>query len=528
MKKKKWVVASTLAITTVAIISCETPNKISKDLNPQLPPSSQPVLRPREPEGPKPTTPKESSPVTPSTTPKTEEPKKVGSIKTQPSNEGSSLDKSKTKETNNSSNKPNTNLKPTTPSDKNEEPKIEGTFPNPIEDKVDSEKTLPQVLAPKQVNKEFDEKLKEAINSIPNTLTIAQDKVKQFQNTKTILHKFKYDYPSSYSYETFVEPLFNVLDKDYKISFDFSQATSDNSEIQNVGLKLSDSKSGNSQSKIVSLSMPREDVSTSSFYIEQKELPPVFKQIFPSFLAFALVNSNTTVEDSFFSTPEKVIDNLGFGVGLINSFLEIKSKNNQYYKIKTIKATPNDDEGSLSITVKAENQDDNYQETIKDSKEYTFVFNNLAKNSDELVKLQVDNIQLRSDIINDSKLKTKIETNLQSVLTKHKLIQLIKKHLQIFINPKQQITNYKEVLLNVQKILKQKNHILFPQIIFFNSLVENNADNNIQFSLTNKTLSYTWNLTYSYLDFHQYISDNDSLFSGESKTTTLTGAIELN
>ncbi|AHH45525.1 LppA-related lipoprotein [Mesomycoplasma bovoculi] len=535
MKKKKWVVTSVLTIPIIAMISCETPNEIQKDLDPELPQLPQLVLRPEEPskpEKPKSTTPKESLPTTPPATLKPEEPKKIDPIKTQPSNDKPILDESKKpKDPNDSLNKQDSNPKSTIPSDKPEEPKIERNFPNQPNNKANSgETSLPQKKDSGQENQESREKLKKVLESIPTGLVIAKDKVNQFVNPNSILYKFQHDYSSTFSYQTFVEPL-SIDDNEYKINFDFSKSTSTSSEIQNVELKLTDLKTNYSEKKNVNLLLTKNS-GESNFIIKKKELPTSFKQVFPSFLAFALLNSNKTIDDSIFSNPEEVIEGLGFGVGLIDSLLEIENKNNHHYTIQPIKAIANDDQGTLTLTVEAKNRDEHYQGTLEDSKEHTFVFENLAKNSDDLVEFTIDNIRLTSEAKSDQTIKSQINrnSNQPTFALQSKLKKLVKKYLQVHIKSNQNITNYKKALFDVQKHLKDSNHILFPQIIFSNSF--NNGQNNdgIKFKWDgNKKITYTWNLDYQYLDYNQPITENSGIFpESQHHTKILTGTIDFN
>lgn len=539
MKKKKWVVTSVLTMPIIAMISCETPNEIQNDLDLELPPLPQPVLRPEEPskpEKPKSTTPEESSPTTPPTTPKPEEPKKIDPIKTQPSDDKPILDGSKkTKDPSDSLNEQESKPKPTIPSDRPEEPKIERNFPNQPNNKANSgERSLPQKKYSEQESQESREKLKQVLDSIPASLVIAKDKIKNFVNPQSILYKFQREYSSTYSYQTFVEPL-PIDDKKYKINFDFSNSTSTSSEIQNVELKLTDSKTNYSEKKNVNLSLTKNS-GESNFIIKKKELPKSFKQIFPSFLAFALLNSDKTIDDSIFSNPEEVIEGSGFGVGLINSLLEIEYKNNHHYTIQPIKATANDDQGTLTLTVEAKNQDDNYNSinTIKDSNEQSFTFEGLAKNNDNLVEFTMDNTKLTSEARSSERIKSEINQNPSKLTLKlqSELKKLVKKHLQIHINSKQNITNYKMGLFNVQDQLKKSNHILFPQIIFFesfNNRYNNYDDDKIKFNFDNSNkITYTWHLDYQYLDFSQSVTNNDTLIPGVHHTKILTGTIDLN
>lgn len=524
-----------LTMPIVAMISCETPNEIQKDLDPELPPLPQLVLRPEEPskpEKPKSTTPKEPSPTTPPATPKPEEPKKIDPIQTQPSDDKPILDESKKpKDPSDSLNKQDSKPKPTIPSNKPEEPKIERNFPNQPNNKANAgETSLPQKKDPEQGSQESREKLKQVLDSIPIDLTIAKDKVNQFGSPNSILYKFRQEYSSTFSYQTFVEPL-SIDDNEYKINFDFSKSTSTSSGIQNVELKLTDSKTNYSEKKNVNLLLTKNS-GESNFIIKKKDLPSSFKQIFPSFLAFALLNSNKTIGDSIFSNPEEVIENLGFGVGLINTLLEIENKNNHHYKIQPIKAIANDDQGTLTLTVEAKNQDEHYQGTLEDSKEHTFTFENLAKNSDDLVEFTVDNIRLTSEAKNDQIIKSQINKNSNrlTLTLQSKLKKLVEKYLQVQIKSKQNITNYKKALFDVQEHLKDSNHILFPQIIFFESFNKYSYNNDkIKFQWDgNKKITYTWNLDYQYLDFSQYITNNDTLISGQQHhTKTLTGTIDL-
>lgn len=537
MKKKKWVVTSVLTMPIIAMISCETPNEIQNDLDLELPPLPQPVLRPEEPskpEKPKSTTPNEPSPTTPPTTPKSEEPKKIDPIKTQPSDDKPILDESKkTKDPSDSLNEQESNPKPTIPSDKPEEPKIEGNFPNQPNNKANSgETSLPQKKDSEQGSQESREKLKQVLESIPTALVIAKNKINQFKNPISILYNFKNNVPKDWNYVNFVNPIPNITEDGYKVTFDFSSATHSNDKIENVKLKLTD-LNNNIETKNVSLTLSTESANliNSQLTIVQKTLPENFSGIFPSFLAYALTHSEKNIDDSIFSESDKVIGGLSFGIGLVDSFVEIK--NNNHHKIHTISAIPNDDEGTLNLTVEARDQSDNFSNTAEDSKQYTFKFTGLAKNSDNLIEFKVDDTQLRSEIKNNSDLMSKIKTqSRQGISLKNSLNKLIKKHLQIFVKSNQNITNYKMGLFNVEKELKGTNHILFPQIIFFelfNNRYNNYSDDKIKFDFDNSNkINYTWNLDYQYLDFNQSITENNDLIPGSHHTKKLTGTIDLN
>lgn len=536
MKKKKWVVTSVLTTPIIAMISCETPNEIQNDLDLELPPLPQPVLRPEEPskpEKPKSTTPNEPSPTTPPTTPKPEEPKKIDPINKQPSDDKPILEESKKpKDPSDSLNEQDSKPESTTPSDRPEEPKIERNFPNQPNNKANAgERSLPQKKYSEQGSPESREKLKQVLDSIPTDLTIAKDKVKKFEgNLNSIFHEFKFKIPNDWDYVNFVDPISNLSEKKIKANLDFSNARNVDNKIQNVKLKLTD-LNNNVEFKNVSLVLSNnfQNLTNENSVIQQKELSGAFSGIFPSFLAYALTHSQNTINDPIFSNPDYAIENLGFGVGLIDEFVQINNKSNSNYKPYVVKAIANDNDGTLSLTINAKNQDEFNSELPETLEERTFLFTKLAKNNDKFVKFVVDNTKLRTEI---KKIWDGIKDKWNKISGKFQLIKLLKDNLQVHIDYHSNKTNYKKGLFNVQEELKGSNHILFPQVIFFNSFLRNNNynDNNkIEFKLENDNkITYTWHLDYQYLDFNQPITENSDLIPGSEHSITLAGAIDLN
>ncbi|MDW2927200.1 LppA-related lipoprotein [Mesomycoplasma ovipneumoniae] len=515
------------------------PDKISKDINdPQeiAPP-------PKQEQPPQPSNPGQN-PSTPS-----QKPSDPGQNPSNPGiNTETQIDKDKTKEEKKT---PGISQKPDSPPTVIENPDVIEEKPGVIkitDDKKDlekhkipsitpqkpsdEEKIVPEPFDPKKEEKEADvqlTQLKGYLSTLPSSFRIT--KSMQDLYPLTIIGKGNSDEYKNFSYVNFIDPIQDLNDK-YSVKLDFSNAvaastgaSNQKKPINNVLLSLyhKDNDSIKS-SKMVSLFYKQEE--TSKINLIAKQLPDDFKNIFPSFLAFSLLNSNNDViSNPFFNQIGHVLNNRNFGVGLKDTFAEFSPEINddekEKYGFDVVSTQPDDENGKLRLNLQIWKID-------KDTEIKTFLPNNkslefsgLAKNSDNIYQIELSKNTLEIDVLKNDVKKTLLEKDLKSNFTKHTFLKHLLEHLYIRVNA--EINNKWIKLFEV----KHNRWLIFPQIQFAN-LVTTQLIDNLTLEKNDKKITWTLDLKTVLLNNNQILTPNDEFLLGKEKIHKISGVLEIN
>ncbi len=413
-----------------------------------------------------------------------------------------------------------------------EKHKIPSITPTP-QKPSDEEKIVPEPFDPKKEEKEADvqlTQLKGYLSTLPSSFRIT--KSMQDLYPLTIIGKGNSDEYKNFSYVNFIDPIQDLNDK-YSVKLDFSNAvaastgaSNQKKPINNVLLSLyhKDNDSIKS-SKMVSLFYEQEK--TSQINLIAKKLPDDFKNIFPSFLAFSLLNSNNDViSNPFFNQIGHVLNDRNFGVGLKDTFAEFSPEINddekEKYGFDVVSAQPDDENGKLRLNLQIWKID-------KDTEIKTFLPNNkslefsgLAKNSDNIYQIELANKNLEIDVLKNDVKKTLLEKDLKSDFTKHTFLKHLLDHLYIRVNA--EINNK---LIKLSEVVEHNKWLIFPQIQFAN-LVTTELINDLTLEKNDKKITWTLNLKIDLLNNNQILTPNSEFPSGEKKIHKISGVLEIN
>ncbi|WP_337899170.1 LppA-related lipoprotein [Mesomycoplasma ovipneumoniae] len=410
-----------------------------------------------------------------------------------------------------------------------EQPKIPSFTP---QKPSDEEEIVAEPFDPKKQEKETDvqlTQLKGYLSTLPSSFRITNHM--QSSNPLTIIHKGKTDY-KNFSYVNFVDPIQDLNDK-YSVKLDFSNAAiatstdTSNQEkpINNVllFLYLKDNESIKS-SKTVSLFYKQEEA--SKINLIAKQLPQEFKSIFPSFLAFSLLNSNNDViSNPFFNQIGHVLNDRNFGVGLKDTFAEfspeISDNDKEKYGFDVVSAQPDDENGKLRLNLQIWKIDQNTEikTFLPDNK--SLEFSGLAKNSDNIYQIELSENTLEIDVLKSNVKKTLLERDLNSKFSKHTFLKHLLEHLYIRVNA--EINNRWIKLSEVQ----HNRWLIFPQIQFAN-LVTTQLINDLTLERNGKKITWTLNLKTVLLINNQILTPNGEFLLGKEKIHKISGVLEIN
>ncbi|MDW2926088.1 LppA family lipoprotein [Mesomycoplasma ovipneumoniae] len=410
-----------------------------------------------------------------------------------------------------------------------EQPKIPSFTP---QKPSDEEEIVAEPFDPKKQEKEVDVQLvqlKGYLSTLPSSFLITNHM--QSSYPLTIINDGK-TAKKNFTYVNFIDPIQDLNDK-YSIKLDFSNAvvssasgSSQKKPINNVllVLYLKDNDSIKS-SKAVSLFYEQEK--TSQINLIAKKLPDDFKNIFPSFLAFSLLNSNNDViSNPFFNQIGHVLNDRNFGVGLKDTFAEFSPEINddekEKYGFDVVSAQPDDENGKLRLNLQIWKID-------KDTEIKTFLPNNkslefsgLAKNSDNIYQIELANKNLEIDVLKNDVKKTLLEKDLKSDFTKHTFLKHLLDHLYIKVNA--EINNK---LIKLSEVVEHNKWLIFPQIQFAN-LVTTELINDLTLEKNDKKITWTLNLKIDLLNNNQILTPNSEFPSGEKKIHKISGVLEIN
>ncbi|MHA0297914.1 LppA-related lipoprotein [Mesomycoplasma ovipneumoniae] len=397
----------------------------------------------------------------------------------------------------------------------------------------DEEEIVAEPFDPKKDEKETDvqlAQLKGYLSTLPSSFKIAKKMESSYP--LTIIHNGKNTDYKNFSYVNFIDPIQDLNDK-YSIKLDFSNAvvssTSGSSQkkpINNVllVLYLKDNDSIKS-SKTVSLFYEQEK--TSQINLIAKKLPDDFKNIFPSFLAFSLVNSNNDViSNPFFNQIGHVLNDRNFGVGLKDTFAEfsheISDDEKEKYGFDVVSAQPDDENGKLRLNLQIWkiDKDTEIKRFLPNNK--SLEFSGLAKNSDNIYQIELSENTLEIDVLKSNVKKTLLERDLNSKFSKHTFLKHLLEHLYIRrVNAK---INNKWIKLS------EVNHngwLFFPQIQVAN-LIATQLINDLALERNDKKITWTLNLKTVLLINNQILTPNGEFLLGKEKIHKISGVLEIN
>ncbi|XBE78005.1 LppA family lipoprotein [Mesomycoplasma ovipneumoniae] len=393
----------------------------------------------------------------------------------------------------------------------------------------DEEKIIAQPFEPKKQEKETDvqlAQLKGYLSTLANSFQITKNM--QSSNPLTIIHSGKTD-KKDFSYVNFVDPIKDLNDK-YDIKLDFSNAASAGTSnqkkpINNVLLVLyRKDNSSIKSSKTVSLFYEQEQ--TSQINLVAKQLPNDFKNIFPSFLAFSLINSNNDViSNPFFNQIDHVLNNRNFGVGLKDTFAqfspEISDNEKEKYGFDVVSAQPDDENGKLKLNLQIWKIEENTEikTFLPDNK--SLEFSGLAKNSDNIYQIELAKKELEIDTLKNYVKKTLLERDLKSNFSKHAFLKYLLEHLYIRVNAE---INNKWIKLSE---VKHNRWLIFPQIQFAN-LIATQLINDLTLERNDKKITWTLDLKTVLLNNNQILTPNGEFLLGNEKIHKISGVLEIN
>ncbi|MDO6856823.1 LppA family lipoprotein [Mesomycoplasma ovipneumoniae] len=409
-----------------------------------------------------------------------------------------------------------------------EQPKIPSFTP---QKPSDEEEIVPQPFDPKKEEKETDvqlAQLKGYLSTLPSSFRITNHM--QSSYPLTIITEGK-TIKKNFSYVNFIDPIQDLNDN-YSVKLDFSNAvvastgpSNQEKPINNVllFLHLKDNDSIKS-SKMVSLFYKQEE--TSKINLIAKKLPDDFKNIFPSFLAFSLLNSNNDViSNPFLNQIGHVLNNRNFGVGLKDTFAEFSPEINddekEKYGFDVVSAQPDDENGKLRLNLQIwkVDKDTEIKTFLPDNK--SLEFSGLAKNSDNIYQIELSEKDLEIAALKNDVKKTLLERDLKSNFTKHTFLKHLLEHLYIRVNAE---INNKWIKLSE---VKHNRWLIFPQIQFAN-LVTTQLIDNLTLEKNDKKITWTLDLKTVLLNNNQILTPNGEFLLGKEKIHKISGVLEIN
>ncbi|MBG0730619.1 LppA-related lipoprotein [Mycoplasma sp. 'Moose RK'] len=411
-------------------------------------------------------------------------------------------------------NKPKTSIVP-------KNPKTNKTPTNPI---LIKKLELPSDA---QNNAESFAQLKNDLEKLPNVLYVTTSK--QQLTPLTLIYNAKNDY-KNLSYQSLVDPIeFN--EKKYNLKLDFSDAISANSEkspIERVKIifTLKENPKISSTKEVVVFY----EKTSENFITVTKKLPENFNEIFPSFLAFALTNSSNddSILSPFFNDLDFIVKGRNFGLGLKDSFFEIKSKNPQSdeekYSFNVVGAVPDDQNGKLKLKLQLWRIDKEEKWNSLGS-EKEIEFSGMAKNDNLDYKIETATNNLELELMKkEINKKLKMWQNV-SEFTKNDFLKILLKHLYIRVKMKKN----GEKFLKITESVVNKNWIVFPQIQYVD-LDSKNLIKNLELKKEGENrISWKFKFQTSLLAQNQTLtSQNRDFLPGDTKTYEFNGFFDLN
>ncbi|ADQ90858.1 hypothetical protein B5M19_00405 [Mesomycoplasma hyopneumoniae] len=370
--------------------------------------------------------------------------------------------------------------------------------------------------------------LKAHLGNLPDQIQVAN--ARKNDNPMTLVYKATNEY-KNLSYYNIVNPIGEDNEK-YELKLDFFNAKynkngQNKDPIENVKLILSLKSNPNIKfSKVVTVFYQKQE-KTEKNYILKTKFPEEFKNIYPSFIAFLILNreKENVVSLPFFNEDGVILKNRKFGFGLQNELVEFKSKNPENdkdkYTFEVLSAKADDENGKLSLNLRLWKIKDRNERKETFAEIETVEISGFAKNSSKNYEFKLAEKDFEINLLKDN-LKNKLTVEkLKSNFTKHAFLKILFEKMHVWSS----IENEKK-LIKISD-LKIGNWIVYPQLMFLDLNPIKSIDNLI---LTKNGNKITWklNLETYLLDKNQTLTPQSQDFLlGQKQIQEIQGSLNL-
>ncbi|WP_434342088.1 LppA-related lipoprotein [Mesomycoplasma hyopneumoniae] len=370
--------------------------------------------------------------------------------------------------------------------------------------------------------------LKAHLGNLPDQIQVAN--ARKNDNPMTLVYKATNEY-KNLSYYNIVNPIGEDNEK-YELKLDFFNAKynkngQNKDPIENVKLILSLKSNPNIKfSKVVTVFYQKQE-KTEKNYILKTKFPEEFKNIYPSFIAFLILNreKENVVSLPFFNEDGVILKNRKFGFGLQNELVEFKSKNlendKDKYTFEVLSAKADDENGKLSLNLRLWKIKDRTERKETFAEIETVEISGFAKNSSKNYEFKLAEKDFEINLLKDN-LKNKLtDEKLKSNFTKHAFLKILFEKMHVWST----IENEKK-LIKISD-LKIGNWLVYPQLMFLDLDPIKSIDNLI---LTKNGNKITWklNLETYLLDKNQTLTPQSQDFLlGQKQIQGIQGSLNL-
>lgn len=370
--------------------------------------------------------------------------------------------------------------------------------------------------------------LKAHLGNLPDQIQVAN--ARKNDNPMTLVYKATNEY-KNLSYYNIVNPIGEDNEK-YELKLDFFNAKynkngQNKDPIENVKLILSLKSNPNIKfSKVVTVFYQKQE-KTEKNYILKTKFPEEFKNIYPSFIAFLILNreKENVVSLPFFNEDGVILKNRKFGFGLQNELVEFKSKNlendKDKYTFEVLSAKADDENGKLSLNLRLWKIKDRTERKETFAEIETVEISGFAKNSSKNYEFKLAEKDFEINLLKDN-LKNKLtDEKLKSSFTKYAFLKILFEKMHIWST----IENEKK-LIKISD-LRIGNWIVYPQLMFLDLNPIKSIDNLI---LTKNGNKITWklNLETYLLDKNQTLTPQSQDFLlGQKQIQEIQGSLNL-
>ncbi|MXR10309.1 LppA-related lipoprotein [Mesomycoplasma hyopneumoniae] len=370
--------------------------------------------------------------------------------------------------------------------------------------------------------------LKAHLGNLPDQIQVAN--ARKNDNPMTLVYKATNEY-KNLSYYNIVNPIGEDNEK-YELKLDFFNAKynkngQNKDPIENVKLILSLKSNPNIKfSKVVTVFYQKQE-KTEKNYILKTKFPEEFKNIYPSFIAFLILNreKENVVSLPFFNEDGVILKNRKFGFGLQNELVEFKSKNlendKDKYTFEVLSAKADDENGKLSLNLRLWKIKDRTERKETFAEIETVEISGFAKNSSKNYEFKLAEKDFEINLLKDN-LKNKLtDEKLKSSFTKHAFLKILFEKMHIWSS----IENEKK-LIKISD-LKIGNWLVYPQLMFLDLDPIKSIDNLILTKNGNK-INWKLNLETYLLDKNQTLTPQSQDFLlGQKQIQEIQGSLNL-
>ncbi|MXR34609.1 LppA-related lipoprotein [Mesomycoplasma hyopneumoniae] len=370
--------------------------------------------------------------------------------------------------------------------------------------------------------------LKAHLGNLPDQIQVAN--ARKNDNPMTLVYKATNEY-KNLSYYNIVNPIGEDNEK-YELKLDFFNAKynkngQNKDPIENVKLILSLKSNPNIKfSKVVTVFYQKQE-KTEKNYILKTKFPEEFRNIYPSFIAFLILNreKENVVSLPFFNEDGIILKNRKFGFGLQNELVEFKSKNPENdkdkYTFEVLSAKADDENGKLSLNLRPWKIKDRTERKEIFAEIETVEISGFAKTSSKNYEFKLAEKDFEINLLKDN-LKNKLtDEKLKSSFTKHAFLKILfeKMHVWSSIESEKKLIKISD--------LKIGNWLVYPQLMFLDLNPIKSIDNLI---LTKNGNKITWklNLETYLLDKNQTLTPQSQDFLlGQKQIQEIQGSLNL-